>query len=206
MVDPGALMGHWGYVAIFALVVVGNMGVPMPEETVLLLAGYMVWHGDLRLSVVLVLGITSAVVGDNLGYWIARRYGRAAFHRHGPWLLGSPARLAAMRSFVERRGPLAVFVARFLPGLRFAAGPLAGALGLRFGPFFAANVLGAAVYVPAAVGAGYAVGYGLGEYVERLRRVIGGVESLVLAAALCGAVLLLGWRAVRARRRRRPSA
>ena len=58
---------HWGYAAIFAVVVLGNVGLPVPEETVLTLAGYLVWRGDLRLWLVLIVGIVSASVGDNVG-------------------------------------------------------------------------------------------------------------------------------------------
>src|SRR6266508_2521457 len=164
------------------------------EETVLALAGYLVWRGELSLAAVLVVGVVSAVVGDNLGYWLGRRYGRTALPRYARWVLGHPERLQPMEAFVARRGPFAVFVARFIPGIRFMAGPLAGGLGLRFLPFLAANVLGAPVYVPVAVAAGYAVGYGLGSYVERLHRVAGQVEYIVLIVALATALGLIGWR------------
>jgi len=194
MTDLQQLLGHWGYAAIFVVVVLGNVGVPLPEETVLALAGYLVWRGDMRLSVVLVVGIVSAAAGDNLGYWLGRRYGRTALPRYARWVLGHPERLGSMESFVARRGPFAVFVARFIPGIRFMAGPLAGGLGMRFAPFFAANVLGALVYVPVVVGAGYAIGYGLGEYVERLHRIVGQVERLILAVALIAALALIVWR------------
>jgi len=202
MLDPAELIGHWGYLVLFLLVILGNMGLPLPEETILVLAGYMVWRGQLRLPLVLAVGVISAAAGDNLGYWLGHRYGRAALQRHALWILGKPERLEAMQAFVERRGAFAVFAARFIPGLRFSAGPLAGALGLRFLPFLGANLLGAATYVPVAVGAGYAIGYGLGPYVERLRQVVGEVEHVVLIVALAGAVGLLGWRAFQSLRRR----
>jgi membrane protein DedA with SNARE-associated domain len=64
------LVEHWGYAAIFAAVVLGNAGLPVPEETVLTLAGYLVWRGDLRLWLVLIVGIVSASVGDNAGYGV----------------------------------------------------------------------------------------------------------------------------------------
>jgi len=200
--DPGSLIGHWGYFAIFFIVVFGNMGIPLPEETVLVVAGYMVWRGQLHLPIVLVVGIISAVLGDNVGYWFGRRFGQTALRRHAGWILGSPARVEAMQRFVARHGPKAVFIARFVPGLRFAAGPLAGALGMSFRSFLSANVLGAAIYVPLAVGAGYGIGYGLGGYVERARRVIGDLEYIVLAAALVATVTLLVWRVIRALRAR----
>ncbi|MBI2456060.1 MAG: DedA family protein [candidate division NC10 bacterium] len=203
MPDLGHLIGHWGYLAIFVLVILGNMGIPLPEETILILAGYLVWQGDLRLPLVLAVGIFSAVAGDNIGYWIGREYGQGTIERYGHWVVGNPDRLTSMRGFVTRYGSLGVFAARFLPGLRFLAGPLAGATGLRPLAFFPANVLGAALYVPLAVGLGYAVGYGLGEYVARLERVVGEIEHLVLIGAILAALALMGWRALRAARARR---
>ena len=200
--DPGELIHHWGYGALFLLVILGNMGLPLPEETILILAGYMSWRGQLRLPIVLAIGIVSATGGDNIGYWLGHRYGRTTLERHSRWLLGHPDRLTMMQDFVGRRGALAVFVARFVPGLRFMAGPLAGALGLPFRTFFIANLLGAVVYVPIVVSVGYyGLGYGLGQYLERFREMGTDLEGLVLLAALLGFAGILAWRIVRASRR-----
>jgi len=46
MLDPGPLLGHWGYLAISLIVILGNVGVPVPEETTLILAGYLAWQGE----------------------------------------------------------------------------------------------------------------------------------------------------------------
>ena len=205
MPDLGQLLGHWGYLAIFVFVVLGNMGVPIPEETVLVLAGYMVWQGHLRLATVLAVGILGAVAGDNLGYWIGREYGQGAIERYGHWILVTPERLEAARRFVTRSGSLGVFAARFLPGLRFLAGPLAGTSGLRPASFILANVLGAVLYVPLAVALGYAVGYGLGPYLIQLEQAVGEIEQIaLLGLALC-ALAIMGWRALQAARARRES-
>ena len=202
MTDLTQLIDHWGYIAIFAVVVLGNVGLPLPEETVLALAGYLVWRGDLSLLAVLTVGVVSAVVGDNIGYWLGRRYGRSLLSRYARLVLGHPERLKTMEAFIEGRGPFAVFVARFIPGIRFMAGPLAGGLGMRILPFLAANVLGALVYVPVMVAAGYGVGYGLGEYLEPLQRVAGHVEYVVLLVALTAALALIAWRVVQGYRQR----
>jgi membrane protein DedA with SNARE-associated domain len=192
MLDVGRLIGHWGYPAIFLGVLLGNLGVPVPEESILLLTGYLVWHGDLRFSLVLLIGILSAIVGDNLGYWIGRRYGQAGIERYGRRALLTPARFEATRDFVTRYGPFGVFAARFIPGLRFMAGPLAGSTGLRPMTFAVANALGAVVYVPAMVAAGYGIAVGLGDYVTRFERDVGRVEHIVLIGAVLGTIALLG--------------
>jgi undecaprenyl-diphosphatase len=194
MPDLDSLVGRWGYPAIFLVVILGNVGLPVPEESILGVAGYLVWQGKFRFPAVVAVGIAAAALGDNVAFWLGRRYGQRALSR---WV-ASPKRLEWMRGFVLRYGMLAVFVARFVAGLRFMAGPLAGTTGLSPARFFAANLLGALLYVPAAVGAGYAVGYGLGAQIERFRRVAG---DLVVVAIVLAAVGLWIALSVRARRR-----
>lgn len=197
MPDVAGLLARWGYGTIFVAVVLGNVGLPIPEETVLALGGYLAQRGELRLGLVLALGFVSAVAGDGLGYWLGRRYGRAAIERYGRWVFVTPARLEKVSSFVSRYGAWAVFGSRFVAGLRFLAGPLAGATGLPPLTFVTANALGALLYVPYAVGIGYAVGYGFGDGIER---VMGRMERIGFSAIV---VLTLGVVAVRILRGRR---
>ncbi len=199
VVQPAAWLARWGYLALFLGIFAGNVGVPVPEETLLVVAGYLAWRGTLRLAAVLAVGIVSATVGDNVGYWLGRRYGADALARYGRHLGLTECRLERMRRFVGRYGAFGVFAARFLPGLRFAAGPLAGAIGMTLPRFALANVLGALCYVPLVVGAGYAVGLGLGPYVERLGRVAGEVEQALVLLVLGVAVGALAVRIARAR-------
>jgi len=200
MPDLGPLISHWGYLAICLFVLLGNLGLPAPEESILVLAGYLTWQGKLRLPLVLGVGILSAIAGDNLGYWVGRRYGQEAIERYGQRVLLTHTRIEATRGFVTRYGAYGVFAARFIAGLRFLAGPLAGCTGLRPLRFVIANALGATLYVPAMVAAGYAVGYGLEEYVGKLERVVGRIEHVVLIAAILLTAGLLGWRLLRIRR------
>jgi membrane protein DedA with SNARE-associated domain len=196
MSDAAGLLAHWGYGAIFVAVILGNVGFPLPEEAILALGGYLAERGELRLGLVLAIGVVSAVAGDTIGYWLGRRYGRAAIARYGGWVFVTPARLEKVSRLVSRYGAWAVFGARFVAGLRFLAGPLAGATGLRPPAFAIANVLGALLFVPYAVGLGYAIGYGFGDDLERL---IGRVEHIVVAAALVVALAVVTVRIVRSR-------
>jgi len=160
---------------------------------VLAVAGYLVWSGRLQWLPVLVVGVVSAVAGDNVGYWLGRRYGRAAVESYARWLL-KPWHVVVAERWLRRYGPVAVGVARFVGGARFLAGPLGGALGLAFRPFFVGNLVGALLFVPYAVGIGYAVGYGLGVYVSRFHQMLGGAGGVILVVIVIGFVGVVGWR------------
>lgn len=86
-----------------------------------------------------------------------------------------------MQTFINRYGPFAVFLARFTPGLRFMAGPLAGTVRMPVLKFVVSNTIGALLYVPLMVAAGYGVGYGFGQTIERAQRAVGEVEHLRIA-------------------------
>jgi membrane protein DedA with SNARE-associated domain len=174
------LIRDWGYSGIFLVVILGNIGLPVPEETVLALAGYLVWAGQFRVLPVLLVGIVSAVAGDTFGYWLGRKYGRTVIDRFA----GNRGRVAAAERFIRRYGVLAVAAARFVGGLRFLAGPLAGSLGMPFRSFLIGNILGAVLFVPYAVGIGYAVGYGLGPHVARVQHALGTLGVAVVIGAL----------------------
>jgi membrane protein DedA with SNARE-associated domain len=201
MLDVGALVDHWGYAAIAVLVILGNVGVPVPEETVLALGGYLAWDGHLHLPLLIAVGIVSAAVGDQIGYWLGRRYGRALLER--PWmvaLLPTERMMVHIDAFVARHGAWAVLVARFLPGLRVLAGPVAGMSRMPFVAFTIANVVGAVLYVPFAVGLGYAAGYGFGEYLRGIGNAALRIEHMVLLFIVSATVLVIGVRALRRRR------
>src|SRR5438132_445803 len=126
--DLYQFVGHWGYAAIFVVVVLGNVGFSVLEETILVLVGYFVWWGKLCFFLVLVVGIVSAVVGDNIGYWFGRWYGQTALPRYVCWVLGYFEWFEIMKVFVVCRGFLAVFVVCFVPKIRFTTEPLAKTL------------------------------------------------------------------------------
>jgi membrane protein DedA with SNARE-associated domain len=196
------LVTHWGYLAIFTGVLLGNLGIPVPESSILWVAGFLVWKGRLALVPVLLVGIVAAVAGDNCGYWVGRRCGGAVVNRYGGWVCLTPERLDRMRQFVHRYGPFGVFIARFVTGLRFMAGPLAGSLGLPPLAFFMANVLGAVCYVPLTVGTAYAVGYGFRRYAKRFLLGEDTLEEFLLLGAGLVIVLLLTRQGIRHLRKR----
>jgi membrane protein DedA with SNARE-associated domain len=194
MSDLTQLIGQWGYLAIFLLVILGNIGVPVPEEAIMVLAGLLVWEKKLWFPAVVIVGFVGAVVGDNFGYWAGRRYGRALIKCYGQRLFITSERLDWIQRFVKRYGSIAVFLARFVPGMRFMAGPLGGIASMPFPRFFLANIAGAAIYVPLVVACGYGIGLGFGQYLYELERFGTEVEHIVLWAIFIGTFASLAWR------------
>ncbi len=107
MPDLTELFQHIGYGAIFVVVLLGNAGVPAPEESVLVLGGYLASQGRLHLPLVILVGIASASVGDNLGFWAGQHYGRRLLER----LPLSAERKAKYERIMVKHSAWAVFVA-----------------------------------------------------------------------------------------------
>jgi membrane protein DedA with SNARE-associated domain len=186
------LFAHYGYGVVFVGVLLENAGIPVPGETVLLAGGALAHVGRLSFTTVIVTAVGAAIVGDNLGFALGRRGGRAVAERYGPVLGLTAARLARFDRFFLRHGSRTVFIARFVTGLRVFGAFLAGASDLPWSTFLFYNATGAVTWSIAVVTAGYFLSHSW----ETLERWIGGVGTGALF--LFVALVLFG--AVRARR------
>ena len=123
------------------------MGVPIPGETALVIGAVAAGQGRLTPWLVALSGWGGAVVGDNIGYLVFRRWGRDLLRRSLVRRVYDERRLAAGERFFERWGVLAVFFGRFVAILRIFAGPLAGLNRMHWPRFLFANAAGGAVWV-----------------------------------------------------------
>lgn len=159
-------LSTWGYLGVFVFVFIGNLGVPVPEETVLLVAGFLAGHHDLDLGTLYVVGIASAVAGDCCGFVFGRTGGQRLLERMAQRFRFIRVRYDRLQIFFKTHGAKAVFMARFIAGARFLAGPMAGAAGMRFWRFLGWNLLGASIWCTLVITVGYLVGDEL-EWISR---------------------------------------
>lgn len=181
-------VGMLAYLIVFLGVGIESMGVPIPGETVLVIGAAIAGQGRLSVAGVAACGLGGAVIGDNIGYWVGRRWGRRLTRARGFRRVYDERRLAVADRFFARRGWLAVFLGRFVALLRIFAGPLAGMHHMSWPHFFAANAAGGVIWVAAVTAVGVLVGSNLGRAVSIVTRA--GYGGLALAVVI-GALLLV---------------
>lgn len=187
-----SLSSKLGYL-LPAIIGLESMGIPSPGETALVLGAVLASQGKLQIWLVIVIGIASAIAGDNLGFLLGRRFGREAFLSRGPLQNHRRRAVDAGDRFFKRHGPKAVFLARWIALVRFAAAWLAGINRMRFAQFFFWNALGAITW---AITYGL-VGYFAGEAGAGVLTRLGFAGAIVLGVMLVATITLI---VVRARR------
>lgn len=184
------------YIALFFLLLVEEAGVPLPlpGDTLILLAGAGVAHGEVNAWLALVLVVLAAVVGSSNLYWLSRLGGWAVLRRVGRTVRLSEARLQRFGAWLRKRPAVAVIGGRLTPGLRIVTSIAAGTFALPYAVFVAATAIAALIW-----GAVYLLVGALAQnaYRSLAQQMPGPLALLVLAFAVAAAVAAL-------RRRRTP--
>ena len=175
----------WGYLIVFVATFLENSvgaGVIVPGETLVIIGGFYARLGELWLPGVAFVAIAGAVLGDNVGYWIGRRYGRGFLERHGRKLFVTPERLEAAEGYYRRHGGKTVFLGRFIPVVRSVGFIVAGVAHMEWRRFILYDVAGAVIW-----GIGHSLlGYALGASYQRWEKYV-----TPIGIAILGILLLL---------------
>ncbi len=160
------------------------MGIPAPGETILLLAAAAAATGIGNIYLVIGFAAFGAILGDNVAYFLGKKYGRSVLSRITHL---NEEKLAHSEAFFERHGAKTIFIARFIPIVRMVAAYLAGINRMKPSIFMSYNIAGGITWAVVMGSLGYFFGKNLHILEEWLRR-IGGI---VVAIFLLG--LLLFW-------------
>ena len=167
------------------------VGFVLPGETAVLLGGVLAGTGRLSLTALLVVVLTTAVLGDSVGYEVGRHF--------GPRLLGSrplvrhQGRIVGAQTFLRDRGGWAVLLSRLTAFLRAVMPGLAGSSRMPYGRFLLFNALGGVLWGTGVV----LLGYFAGNSYERVEGVLGKASAVVVAVVVVAA--LVAWRVHRRR-------
>jgi membrane protein DedA with SNARE-associated domain len=180
------VLGRWGYLVIFAGMLLENAGLPLSGETVTLLGGYAAGSGQLNILGVMGAAAGGAVLGDNIGYWVGRRLGWGLILKVGRWLGQSPTQLEKLRDQFLRHAGKSVLLGRFVAVLRVVAGPMAGAVGMPYPKFLLCNLVGATLWATTMVSLAW-----LGGRWIPVERMVKGVVEFGLGALVLVALIVL---------------
>lgn len=170
---------HYGYVAVFLGILLENLGLPLPGETITLAGGFLAGSGELNYWFVLGCAILGASIGGSIGYGLGRYGGWPLLVAFGKFFRIKEKKLLELKDKFSENAGKTVFVGRFLALLRIVASPLAGIAEMPFLKFMAYNLAGAAAWATVMVSVSFFAG-----------RVVP-LEQLVSWAAKFGVVALL---------------
>jgi membrane protein DedA with SNARE-associated domain len=153
------MLVQYGYTVVFGVILLENLGLPLPGLAVLIAAGALVGSGHLSPTLVALLAIAGALIGDLTWYGLGRWRGRPVLGLLCRLSLNPDTCVGATERFFLRHGMRTLLVAKFLPGVNTVVPPLMGTLRARLMPFVAWDIAGTGLFILTTVGLGYAVGH-----------------------------------------------
>ena len=176
---------QYGYWAVGGALLLENAGIPVPGETILLLASFLAYsEHDLRLPWIIVVATIAATVGDNIGFALGYYGGRPLLLRYQTIFRIKDATISRGEELFAKYGAVTVFFARFVFGMRIIAGPMAGVLRMSWRKFLVFNFFGAVVWVSVISSAGYLFGRHWDRLEEGLNRF--NVVALIIVLVIAG--------------------
>jgi membrane protein DedA with SNARE-associated domain len=176
------VVDHYGLTFLFLVVAAESAGVWVPGETALIAAAVLASRGHFSISAVIAIAATGAILGDNLGYWIGRTFGRRLVRRF-PRV---EAVLPRAERFFRRHGGKAVFLARFLAGLRVTGAWMAGISHMPWWRFLAWNAAGGIAWAFAVALVAYYLGRAAADLIARYGLIGGGAVAALLVLGVVG--------------------
>ena len=136
------LVNTYGLPLLFLLVMLESAGIPLPGETALVTTSVLASQGHYPIWAVIAVAAAAAIIGDNGGYWVGRKWGRDLLQRWKPIERYANRYIPTAERFFVAHGSKTVFIGRFLPVLRFTAAWLAGITRMEWWKFLIWNAAG----------------------------------------------------------------
>ena len=147
MALPTHILMVYGYLLLFAWVLVEQLGIPLPAAPVLLAAGALSAEHEISMALALVAGLVASLVADSVWFFIGRKYGHHMLRILCKLSLEPSSCVRTTQNSFGRRRAVTLMIAKFVPGLSTLAPPVAGENGMAFGPFLLFDGIGSLLWV-----------------------------------------------------------
>jgi len=151
-------VAHYGYVGIFGLLMLGIVGLPIPDETLLMFTGYLIFKHELEPLPAFAAGFLGSICGITVSYALGRMLGLYLVTRLGHFLHIEPEALEQVRAWYERKGKYGLVISYFIPGIRHLAAYVAGSSRLSLPVFATFAYLGGLLWSSSFISIGYVLG------------------------------------------------
>ena len=189
-------LSQYGYVGLFAGLLFGILGLPIPDETLLVFCGYLIYHGRLDFTAAFLAGFAGSLCGITVSFYLGRSLGRAVVHRYGKYIRLTPEHLERVDRWFERIGAWSLSIGYFIPGIRHFTALVAGMGHMRYFTFALFAYSGAAVWVALFL----TLGYVFGDRWENTSALVH--RYTLIATAVAAVILAIVWLYRRRLRRR----
>jgi membrane protein DedA with SNARE-associated domain len=177
-----AWLTQHGYSGLFFLLMLGILGLPIPDETLLVFCGYLIYKGRLMAVPAFAFGLAGSMCGISLSYFLGLKFSRDVIYRYGKYVRITPKHVADVTRMFNRFGLWMLSVGYFIPGVRHFTAIVAGMSQLSFRRFATFAYPGAAVWVATFLTLGYIFGDGwehTSQLVHRYTLIAAGAAALV---------------------------
>jgi membrane protein DedA with SNARE-associated domain len=151
-------LSHYGYAGLFILLVLGIVGLPVPDETLLVFSGYLISKGRLHPAWTFLSGLCGSVSGISVSYLLGKSLGYSFVQRYGRYVHLSPERIDHVNHWFHRIGHWLLTIGYFIPGIRHFTAFVAGMSKLEYRTFAGFAYPGAAIWVGSFLALGYFLG------------------------------------------------
>lgn len=141
------LIGQYGHMAVFLLLTLGIVGLPLPDEILLTYIGYVTSIGKIHFAFTLVSAFAGAVCGISISYLLGIKLGEPFLRKYGPRFFIKEKAILRTNTLFNKYGSLVLFICYFIPGVRHVAAYLAGITRFSFKRFATFAYTGAFVWV-----------------------------------------------------------
>lgn len=149
---------HYGSFALFILLTIGILALPVPEETLMVIAGVLMHHGKLQIPHTIIAAIMGSLCGITASYVLGRTAGNFLINRYGKWIGIGQVQIDKAHAWFERFGKWTLFIGYFIPGIRHFTGFSAGMTSLSYREFALFAYSGAVIWVATFLSIGYFFG------------------------------------------------
>ncbi|WP_322905776.1 DedA family protein [Paenibacillus campi] len=154
-----AYISHYGYAAIAGLLAFGIIGLPVPDEMLMILVGYLSSKHVLQLPLAWLCSYIGSICGMTISYWIGRLVGASLIVRYGKWVGLTMDKYEKVQAWFQRYGRWTIFFSYFIPGVRHMTGYISGISGISFRKYFMICIAAALVWTVVFISLGYFAGH-----------------------------------------------